>query len=290
VAAAPHVEWVSVAPDRVVVATSAGAWHHRLRPGDPWEAFAEPMTGPGTPETTRNLLDGALASAGRRSGPLVAPQGVDAWVGRLISLYHTTHPTPGQMRVAASRFAAAGREPLASWAREKVVDEHGHDRLALRDLEALGYDAAALVGALVPRRAAALVAMLDAYVRAPDPIGCLGYAYALERLAAERTEAYVSAVQASLPVDATRCLRVHSAAGSDVSHVDDLVAAVAGCSAPERVAVAVAVHATALTLVDPSVCEPVAPAWAARALPYRRATAFMTRDLPPDTPAGADHG
>ena len=250
------------------------------------------MTGPGSPATTRRLLDGAIASAGTPSGPLVPPQGVDAWVGRLISLYHTTHPTPSRMRIAAQRFADAGRDALAAWAAEKVVDEHGHDRLALRDLEALGYDADALVRAVAPRRAVALIRQFDAFVHAPDPIGCLGYAYALERLAAERTEAYVQQVQASLPVDATRCLRVHSAAGSDASHVDDLVAVVAGCDAASRAAVAVACHTTARILFDPSLIEPVGPSWTARSLLYRRETAPrpIAHGVSPSNPTGAEHG
>jgi pyrroloquinoline quinone (PQQ) biosynthesis protein C len=150
------------------------------------------------------------------------------------------------MAEAAARFGAAGRGALAAWAAHKARDERGHDRLALRDLEALGYDAERVVEALVPPTAAALVAYFGEAVHAADPVRCVGYAYALERLALGQTEAYVKRVEAMLPagVYATRCLRVHSAVGSDAGHVAETIAMVAGLSAPERAEIALACYET----------------------------------------------
>src|SRR5690606_10344775 len=77
-------------------------------------------------------------------------------------------------------------------------------------------------------------------VHAPDPIGCVGYAYAIERLAMTVREADIRAVEAVLPagVRATRCLRVHSAAGSDGDHVADTLVAVAQLSPGEQAQIA----------------------------------------------------
>jgi hypothetical protein len=157
------------------------------------------------------------------------------------------------MTAAATRFAAAGREALAAWARAKAIEEDGHDVLARRDLEALGYDADAALAALRPPTALALAARLRAAVEADDPIECVGYAYALERLALARGADYVARVEAALPagVRATRCLRVHSAVGSDVRHVRETVEMVAGLSGPERAAIAAAAHETAVLCCAP---------------------------------------
>jgi pyrroloquinoline quinone (PQQ) biosynthesis protein C len=249
------MEWAEVAPGCIVVATAERVWVHTpVFNGQP-DPFALPMEGPGSVETTRRLLDGAIGAAGRAVRRLAPPALTPArWAWRLAGYYQTTHATPRLMAVVAERFAAAGRHALAAWARDKVGDETGHDRLALRDLAALGYDAARVVDALVPPTAAALVRYFEARVlEDDDPIGCVGYAYALERLALERGAADIAAVEAVLPpgVMATRCLRVHSATGSDASHVEDTVRLVAQLAAEERGRVARACHETALIYCTP---------------------------------------
>jgi hypothetical protein len=57
-------------------------------------------------------------------------------------------------------------------------------------------------------------------------------------------------VEAMLPptVNATRCLRVHSAVGSDVQHVDETLTLVAGLSPEERGCIARACYEAALLL------------------------------------------
>jgi pyrroloquinoline quinone (PQQ) biosynthesis protein C len=259
------MEWAEVAPGCIVVATAERVWLHTpVFSGQP-DLFALPMEGPGGVETTRRLLDGAIGAAGRRkpaqapAPPPPAPQAAPPltparWAWRLAGYYQTTHATPRLMAAAAERFAAAGRAALAAWAREKVRDEAGHDRLALRDLDALGYDAARVVDALVPPTAAALVRYFEARVlEDDDPIGCVGYAYALERLALERGARDIAAVEAILPrgVVATRCLRVHSAAGSDAAHVEETVRLVSQLTAGERTRVARACYETAAIYCTP---------------------------------------
>ena len=241
------ITWARIAEGKIVVATSARAFLHEEERafGGP---FSVPPEGPASLAATRNLLDGALGVA-QREGPAPPRRELTlaGWIHRLAGYFHTTHATPRLMIEARERFEAEGRAALAAWAHEKSRDEHGHDALALRDLASLGYDARALVAAHVPETAAALVDFFTSLVRDPgDPARCVGYAFALERLAATRSAAEVRAVQAVLPsgVDATRCLRVHSAAGTDADHVDDIVTLASGLAHGEREAIARAAYET----------------------------------------------
>lgn len=258
VLAADIVEWAEVWPMRVVIATPDQAWEHRPRSGDFADPFAIPMNGPGDPRTTERLLDAAIALATTRSVPVTPPVDESEWAWRLSGLYRTTHATPRVMAAAAKRFEALGQQVLAAWARTKVREEHGHDQLALRDLRALGYEAEALVEMFTPRRAAALVQWFEAAVfESDEPLGCVGYAYTLERLALERSVAYVEAVERVVGPrrNATRCLRVHSAAGSDAAHVEEIVKLVATLPAAVRARIAADCHATARIIADPQFDE-----------------------------------
>jgi len=202
----------------------------------------------------RNLLDGAVAAAFRFArAAAVPPLTATRWAYRLAGLYHLTHSTPRLLDLAAERFAAADRQALAAWARVRAREESHHDRLALRDLRGLGLDADAVVQVLRPRTAMRLVEAFERSVHAPDPIGCVGYAYAIERLAMTVRPADIAAVEAILPAGAraTRCLRVHSAAGSDSDHVADTLVVVAQLGAEERRQIAVAAYQTSRLCFEP---------------------------------------
>lgn len=246
------IEWAEVAPGTIVVADEDRAWLHARSIGGGSEPFSMPMQGPGSLATTRNLLDGAVG-AGQRSVVLGAPGEPPPpltelrWAFRLAGYYHTTHATPSLMEQAQARFAAAGDDSLAHWAETKAREERGHDELALRDLRALGYAAEELVSVVRPAIAMALVSAFTDWVLGPDPVYCVGYAYALERLAMTRGPDYLARVEAVLPkgVLATRCLRVHSGSGSDARHVEETVAMVAGLAAENRAKIALACYETA---------------------------------------------
>ena len=219
------LEWALVAPGLVVVATEWGeCFLHRpsvLSDGDP---FLVPMSEAGAKSTTRSLLDGVVRAGIARPTDVPsdrAPLTPALLVYTLAASYRTTHSTPGMFRIAARRCAALGRRELADFLEHKARHEAGHDRLARRDLLALGLPADRLVEVLKPRTALNLTRHFEASVRAENPIGCLGYTYCLERLAALRGEPEIEAVRRISPpdVDATRFLRVHSSLGSDVAHV-----------------------------------------------------------------------
>lgn len=202
----------------------------------------------------RGLLDRAVAAAFVNARPTaVPPLTATRWAYRLAGLYILTHSTPALLGLAAARFAAAGREVLAAWARERAREEQHHDRLALRDLRDLGYDAARVVERVRPATPIRLVEYFAASVHGADPIGCVGYAYALERLAMTVRESDIRAVESILPpgTRATRCLRVHSAAGSDGDHVADTLVAVARLGADEQARIAAAARETATICFTP---------------------------------------
>lgn len=248
---AAATEWVEVNPGTVVVATEARAWLHQPLPdGDPYMA---PMTAPGTVESTRRLLDGALAAAeqvaARTRGPTV-PMTALRYAWRVVGFYHLTRATPRIMRRAVERFEERDRSELAAFAAENLEEELGHDELALADLEALGYRADELVAAVVPPAAAALVARQEEAVEGDDPLDAFGFGYAIERSSTRIGASYLTALEEVLgpEVDATRCLRVHSALGADVAHVESKVRFYSGLDAAERVRIARAVYQAALVI------------------------------------------
>ena len=268
------VEWARVSPGRIVVASATRAWVVPPSGGLPG-LFDGPMEGPGSTVTTRRLLDGAIAAARPERPPGVSSAPTltaTTWIWRLCGYYCTTHATPLLLREAADRFHASGRPELAAWAETKAREETGHDGLALRDLGDLGLDAARVVDAVVPPRASALVASFRAAVRHADgPVACIGYAHALERLALERRPAYIARVEALFPagIRPTRCLRVHSATGSDAGHVDQNVALVARLPAHERAVVARACFETARIAVAPGPPPPSDVELQALVAPFR---------------------
>ena len=157
------------------------------------------------------------------------------------------------MEQACSRFKEAERHNLARWAARKVQEEAGHDQLALRDLRAMGYRAEAVVEALFPPAAKTLVEFFTRSVQSRDPIDCLSYSYTAERLGICIGDAYIQKVEALLPprVNATRCLRVHSAVGSEVEHVKEMVAMITELTLQERNFVAKACHQAASIRFSP---------------------------------------
>lgn len=244
------IEWVRIAPDKVVMATADRVWLYRPSSGDSSGFFAQSRSGAGSIATTRKLLDTSIVLAKRavlssHRPPVLSPM---RWIWHLAGQYHLTHSTPRLMEKTAQHFAAARRETLAQWARQKAIEEGGHDRLALLDIQSLGYKAEAVVEALVPPSAKVLLDYFTRSVQTAEPLNCVGYSYTLERLALAIGEEYIQAIEALLPpgTSATRCLRVHSGVGSDVEHVEETVELVAGLTPEERTCVAIACYETAL--------------------------------------------
>ncbi|KYC40888.1 hypothetical protein WA1_25040 [Scytonema hofmannii PCC 7110] len=248
-------ESVWIVPDGIVVKTANPTLVHRPNPTRNDDSFAPKMMNANSIAKTRKLLDGAIVLAWRDIKSSRRPPALTCtrWVWRLAGLYHLCHPTPRLMEEAAKRFAASGRKSLAQWAVEKAREEAGHDQLALLDIQSMGYKAEAVVEALVPPAAKALIDHFTQSVRDSDPIDCVGYSYTGERLAICRGVEYIQMVEALLPpgTNATRCLRVHSAVGTDVKHVEETIEMIAALTPEERVRVATACYKAALLRFSP---------------------------------------
>jgi pyrroloquinoline quinone (PQQ) biosynthesis protein C len=141
----------------------------------------------------------------------------------LVGNYVFAGQTPGLFRRAAERFEAAGRGDLAEFALQKAAEETGHADLAYRDMEGLGLPAAEVIALIQPPSATAFVHCFRDYVESNTPLALFGFSYCLERMAVERDDAFIRAVEAICPPQSKACrfLRVHSNVGSDGGHVHE---------------------------------------------------------------------
>lgn len=253
-------EWAQIALGKVVVATASRTWLYQ--PHSAEDSFAQPMTSAGTNATTGKLLDTAIAAAkyavqsNRRPPALTSTR----WIWRLAGAYHMTSSVPDLMKNAAKGFADNKRFELEAWALEKAEEETGHDLLALKDIHSLGYDAEVVVKTLVPPAAIALMNYFTRSTEDSNPIDCVGYTYTMERLSLGIGEDYIQKVENLIPpeINATRCLRVHSAVGADAIHAEENVALIAKLTASERTRIARACYETALMCFSPPPGEYIA--------------------------------
>lgn len=168
------------------------------------------------------------------------------YIHSLASAYQTTHATPPIMRHAAKRMVADEQLSAAAHCRLFAEQESGHDMLALMDIAALGLPSQEYVTRWRPKNALDLVELFTRYANSDNPIAVLGYAYALERKALCITESLIATIEQCIPADirATRCLRVHSNAGSEINHVAESVTFIATLRPKDRATIARAIYET----------------------------------------------
>jgi pyrroloquinoline quinone (PQQ) biosynthesis protein C len=249
-------EWVNVTGDTWIIARESGeVWFHTpSSTKEDIDPFATPMTGTGSPGSTIGLLDGALnLGFSEIEKRLARPDPtIIGYIVALVGAYHTSVDTPRNLRRAASRFEELGRPEVAAYLEERAREETGHDRLALKDLRALGVPAERLVASFIPEGIKPLCKRFDALCAEDYPIGCIGYSYCLERIAALKQKTDIETVEALCPdgVDATRFLRSHSSLGSEASHVEETIAFVASLPANDRIRVVQETHRSALIMAE----------------------------------------
>jgi hypothetical protein len=245
-------EWVNVTGDISIIARESGEvfFHTPNGAKEDLNPFASPMTGGGSAGSTVGLLDGAinLGFAGIEKRLARPNPTLVGYVVALTGAYHTSVDTPRNLRRAASRFNELGRPEVAAYLEERAREETGHDRLALKDLRALGVLGERLVANFVPEGIKPLCRRFDDLCVQSYPIGCIGYSYCLERIAALKQES----VQALCPdgVDATRFLRSHSCLGSEVTHVEETIAFVASLPASDRISIVRETYESALIMAE----------------------------------------
>lgn len=250
-----NTESVQVEPDKVVMKTANRTRLDQPESADIDVSCDQKMIDTETLTNTRKLLNSAIISAwyavkSERRPPALTPT---RWVWRLAAFYHLCHSTPRLMESARERFALANRQSLAQWAAQKAREEAGHDLLALRDIQSMGYDAEAVVEALFPPAAKTLLDYFTQSVKNSDPIDCVGYSYTAERLGICIGEGYIQSVESLLPpgIKATRCLRAHSAVSAEVDHVKETLEMIAGMTPQERDRIAKACYQAALLRFSP---------------------------------------
>ncbi len=249
-------EWVNVTGDISIIARESGeVWFHTPSgTKEDVDPFATPMTGLGAVGSTVGLLDGAmnLGFAGIEKRLARPDLTLAGYIVALIGAYHTSVDTPRILRRAASRFNELGRPEVAAYLEERAREETGHDRLALKDLRALGVPGERLVANFIPEGIKPLCKRFDDLSLEDYPIGCIGYSYCLERIAALKEKTDVENVQALCPdgVDATRFLRSHSSLGSEASHVKETIEFVASLPANDRIRVVQETYQSALIMAE----------------------------------------
>jgi hypothetical protein len=249
-------EWVNVRGDISIIARESGElWFHTpsgtKKNLDP---FATPMTGVGSAGSTVGLLDGAinLGFVGIEKRLARPDPTVVGYIVALVGAYHTSVDTPRNLRRAAGRFNELGRPEVAAYLEQRAREETGHDRLALKDLRALGVPGERLVANFIPEGIKPLCKRFDDLCAEDYPIGCIGYSYCLERIAALKQEADIARVRALCPdgIDATRFLRSHSSLGSEANHVAETIEFVASLPANDRIRVVQETYESSLLLAE----------------------------------------
>jgi pyrroloquinoline quinone (PQQ) biosynthesis protein C len=249
-------EWVRVAGETAIIARESGeVWFHALDGRDAeGAAFAQCMTGGGTLVSTTGLLDGAISLAFEQTASQPAAQSPNllSYIYALAGAYHTAKDTPRNLLWAADHFKEIGRPEVTAYLEMRALEETGHERLALKDIRALGLPAERIVANLVPVGIKPLCDLFERFCFKDYPIECIGFSYCSERIAALKPKAEIDAVQSLFPagVDATRFLRSHSSLGSEVSHVEETIEFVASLPAEDRIKVVQATYETALLMAE----------------------------------------
>ena len=250
ITASSDLEWATITPDKVIVANTEKVWI--CSPFTRDTQFAEPMTRIANTAITRRLLDGAMGAAKMAipfscNPPALTPNQL---VWQLISAYHQARATPILMREAGQRFAIALRHDLSNWAFEKAKENNDRHRLALLDIKSLGYRAKELVEAITPSVSTTLLDYFQRSVNDLDPIDCVGYIHATERLSFNESKQHIQAIDNLLPenINATRCLRMDSSLSNDPEKVEPNADLIARLSSPERTRVIRACYETSLLL------------------------------------------
>ena len=234
-------QWLHLGAGETLIASSTGAWIQRGALG------RRPLVGdmsdsvPATLESTRHLLDGAIAAA-EQGIPRVPgrPMTQLRWAWSLVNQWYGAHHTLPLFLEVAHRFAALDRLDLAEFAVQKYEEERGHDELPLNDLRMLSYDAEAAVNDVPPDPGIVeLVEYARQCARGDQPVEFLGHIYALERQMTRLDGDFFAALDAALGRAGAPASFLRSHANNlDIGHVEEAVSFITGLPASDRTAVA----------------------------------------------------
>ena len=252
----PVTEWAEVAGDTVIIARDAGeVWFYPFSHLEEKALpFATPMTCKGALHSTVGLLDGAIKLAFERTDdqPAKPDPSLIRYIYSLVGAYYTSKDTPRNLLLAAERFEQIGRLEVSRYLEMRAQEEAGHERLALKDLAALGLPAEQIVRNCKPDSIKPLCNLFDDYCVQDYPMEAIGFSYCSERIASVKPRAEIEAVKSLFPdgVDATRFLRSHSSLGSEVSHVEETIEFVSDLPASDRIRIVGATYKSAVVTAE----------------------------------------
>ena len=208
------VECASVAPGVILIAMRSGNFIVTSR--SPISADGPFLTSLREPSvsSTRALLNAAMfveINERKDDGTLWQQElTLPRVILNLISSYHTTHATVPTLRVAVNRFRD-GTVKACEFSGAENSRGNGARPAGIEDIRVLGLPAKRLVEFIRPSMAEELVDYFKAAAHADDPIGVVGYSYAVRTQRVVHRTVHIKAAQAVCPpgIDATRCLRVH---------------------------------------------------------------------------------
>jgi hypothetical protein len=235
------VQWLDLGGEETLVASSKAAWIQRATLGR--RPFAGDMSdsAPASVESTRHLLDGAIAAAEQASPRVPGPPMTRRrWAWSLVNQWYGAHHTLPLLLEVADRFTGMHRPDLAAFASQKYEEERGHDELPLNDLRALGYDADGAVSRVTPDPG---IVELVEYARrcacGDQPVEFLGHVYVLERQMLRLDRGFFAALDTALGCDHAPASFLRSHANDlDIAHVDEAVSFFTGLPASDRTAIA----------------------------------------------------
>jgi hypothetical protein len=242
------VQWAHLPGGETLVASRDGAWLQQpaITPLGLLGPMADSLEA--TPDTTRHLVDGAIAAAERAAGRLTErPITATLWAWHLVGQWYCAHHGVALLPEVIRRYESAGRQEVAEFARRKLDEELGHDQFPLADLRALGYDAEGVVRNIEPPQVArAEVNFARECVFGEHPIEFLGYVYAQERRVVRIPQWWLTDLATVFPhgVDAASAIRLH-AGELDRAHVDAAIQFIATLPADDRTRIVQACHRTA---------------------------------------------
>jgi pyrroloquinoline quinone (PQQ) biosynthesis protein C len=202
------------------------------------------------PSLAASLVEGAISAGLAEAGSAAGSLTLLRYIRWLVGNYVFAGQMPALFRRAAERFEASGRQDLAEFALQKAAEETGHADLAYRDMEGLGLPAAKVIALIQPPSADAFVRRFRDYVESSTPVALFGFSYCLERMAVERDDAFIRAVEAICPPQSKACrfLKVHSNVGSDGGHVHEQLSFFESLTGEELALVTSAAYETARLL------------------------------------------
>ena len=148
-----------------------------------------------------------------------APDARDRYLDYMVEVYHYVKFSCPLMALTASRLEGS-HAGVIEYLKHHMEEEKGHEELALNDLEALGFKRGQILRSLPARETMALIGTQLYIIHELNPIGHLGYIYAMESDPPTPASVQSLSQRLDLPLGALSCFLEHAEA--DPGHAADL--------------------------------------------------------------------